>query len=113
MTMKSLVWVVYMASCLLIHLVSAFQSIFPLSSLLNDYITPTTTINIRSHRKSTTSTIRWQSNTAVVTPSIDNDINYPHKTPLSMSIDELSVQIGGKGRALSAWDCFRIGATQT
>jgi len=45
----------------------------------------------------------------VETSSVDSEEDTPQKTPLSMSINELSVQIGGKGRALSAWDCFRIG----
>jgi len=30
-------------------------------------------------------------------------------TPLSMSIGDLTTKIGGKGRALAAWDCYRIG----
>mmetsp|Transcript_49434 Transcript_49434/g.73541 ORF Transcript_49434/g.73541 Transcript_49434/m.73541 type:complete len:593 (+) Transcript_49434:221-1999(+) len=30
-------------------------------------------------------------------------------TPLSMTISELSKEMGGKGRAQAAWDCYRIG----
>jgi hypothetical protein len=39
-----------------------------------------------------------------------NNNNSDNKsTPLSMSIDELSLQLNGKGRALTTWDCYKIG----
>lgn len=31
------------------------------------------------------------------------------KTPLSMSIDQLGNKINGKGRALTTWDCYKVG----
>ena len=35
--------------------------------------------------------------------------NQPLYSPLSMKIDELSPIVGGRGRALASWDCYRQG----
>jgi len=35
--------------------------------------------------------------------------NCNRKSPLSMNIDELANKLGGRGRALSVWDCYRVG----
>lgn len=40
--------------------------------------------------------------TATTSPSSPS----PHRTALSMNIDELSIVLGGKGRARIAWDCY-------
>ncbi len=45
-------------------------------------------------------------------PSSNNDnlSTYTNtSTPLSMSIDELALQLNGKGRALTTWDCYKVG----
>jgi len=31
------------------------------------------------------------------------------QSPLSMNIEQLTAKLGGKGRSLAAWDCYRIG----
>lgn len=33
----------------------------------------------------------------------------PPLSPLSMTLDDLAAHLGGRGRALAAWDCYRIG----
>ena len=35
--------------------------------------------------------------------------NTSYHSPLSMGIDELSIILNGRGRALAAWDCYRQG----
>ena len=51
-------------------------------------------------------------------PSLDTTLRLDHNQdadtpaqygPLSMTIDELSNELGGRGRALLAWDCYAIG----
>ena len=44
----------------------------------------------------------------VTSSAADEDV-VRSRSPLSMTVDELAVALGGRGRALAAWDMFRIG----
>jgi 23S rRNA (adenine2503-C2)-methyltransferase len=38
-----------------------------------------------------------------------NKVRESHKSPLGLTMDDLSRELGGKGRALLCWECFRVG----
>ena len=44
----------------------------------------------------------------VTSSAADEDV-VRRRSPLSMTVDELAVALGGRGRALAAWDMYRIG----
>ena len=44
----------------------------------------------------------------VTSSAADEDV-VRSRSPLSMTVDELAVALGGRGRALAAWDMYRIG----
>ena len=39
----------------------------------------------------------------------DDEVSKPSYGPISMTLDELSVHLGGRGRARLAWDCYSLG----
>ena len=50
------------------------------------------------------------SSSSTVSPSMPQELDRElQPTPLSMTIDELKEKLGGKGRAIASFDCFRIG----
>lgn len=42
-------------------------------------------------------------------PRQDEGTQNQEKTPLSMAIDQLGTKLNGRGRALTAWDCYKVG----
>lgn len=103
-----------MTTCIVndLFLAMLFVLLSPATAFLATPSSPSTSLDFAARRTAITQNVQEVRSTAITneTPHhVDETHKHINKSPLSMTVDELSEYLGGRGRALIAWDLYRIG----